>query len=237
MNMIDVKGTASLKVEPDFVRVNITLSIKDEESAVALNKSAEAYKELQEMLKSNDFSERLIKCEIRECTKAAYDENDRYVNVPDGFEASYRLYVEFDLDMQKLTSLIKLLVQNPNQPKVTFNYSIKDTQPLYDKLLENSVKDAARKADIMASASHTTVGNVIRLTYGVSRRHASYEYIPDIDIVHAVNCVRHVHGISSLVGESGGELNMKSMFESLELLLYPEPITLEDTVDATFEIK
>jgi len=149
-------------VEPDVatVRFGIVTQAKDAEEAREQNAQASA--EAMNAVRELDVPERKIKLESLRLTPAReYDrETRKYIEI--GFEVSRRLVVEVE-DLDQLPALIAHVVQKGANRLEGISYNLKDRESVRNDALREAVLNARKKAELMANALGSEVGEALRV--------------------------------------------------------------------------
>ncbi len=159
---ISVSGEGSVTAIPDIatVRFGIVSTAEDPEEARAGN--AEAAAAALNSVRDLGVAEQKIKLEsLRLRPAREYDrETRRYVEI--GFEISRRLVVELD-DLDRLPALIAQVVQKGANRLEGISYDLSDRESVRNEALREAVINARKKAELMAGALDTELGQVLRV--------------------------------------------------------------------------
>ena len=161
-NQIYVSGTATIKATPDIATIQIGVQTfhKDVEEAVAKNN--EDAEDIIAALRREGVAEK----DIQTSRFNIYPQRDYVNNRPDriiGFQVDNTVSATVrDLDTigQVLQAAIDAGANNING----LNFSVDDPIPLRDEARAEAIKDARRRADVMAEAAGIQVGKVISIT-------------------------------------------------------------------------
>jgi len=161
-NQIYVSGTATIKATPDIATVEIGVQTfhKDVEEAVAEN--SEKAEDIIAAIRQQGVAEK----DIQTSRFNIYPQRDYQNNRPDeiiGFQVDNMVSATVrDLDTvgKVLQAAIDAGANNING----LNFSVDDPIPLRDEARAEAIKDARRRADIMAEAAGIKVGKVISIT-------------------------------------------------------------------------
>lgn len=172
---ITVTGTASIKAKPDSTRFEFTLSGRKESCAAAFSEAEEKSAAAKEGVKAAGFSEDSLKT-ASFSVEPEY-ENGRdlktgtYINKLVGYRYSHTLFVEYKLDNNLTGALADALAASGAEPQsIRISFFAENKDELSDRLIENAVKDAARKAMVIAAASEAQLGEIIEIRYSSAEK-------------------------------------------------------------------
>ena len=215
--VINVTGRGNLKVSPDTIRlsieINFTLETYNEARELAINCLNNIKTELEKLdidpkeLKTLSFS-------IRPDYRSYKDEkDDSWKEKFIGYKSSHSLKLEFPINNVLLGKIIYMLNEISIVPKINIDYTIKDQEPIKNKLLAKAVEDSTNKAKIMATAAGVELGEVVNIDYSWK----------EIDIYNHYN-----NELSENIYECKG---------SLDVDFTPDDIDVTDTVTIRWRIK
>ena len=215
---VRVTGKGRLKLRPDMTRITITLEKTFREYDETLRKSSESTGQLRELisecgfkgsdLKTLDFS---IDTEYK-----SYTEHGEYKQRFAGYKFRHIMKIEFDSDNVLLGRILSALAGCGLHPEFRISYTVKDTEAAKSRLLGNAVKDAGKKAAVLAEAADVALMEILSVDY--SWGEIEFETCP-MDRLAA-----------------GGYL-ASSAVESCSLDIEPDDIDVSDTVTVIWEIQ
>lgn len=101
-----------------------------------------------------------------------YDEiNNKHHNKILGYELDHRLKIDLNIDNVIIAKLISLIGKYLKHAEINIGYTVKETRPYQLELIENAIKDAKEKANIICEASNCLLGTVKNIEYGVHEIH------------------------------------------------------------------
>jgi uncharacterized protein len=170
VNLITVEGKSSIKLVPEELFFTVNLSVKDSNYDKCADLAVEKLSNIKQLFIDNGIDEDLLKSNsysIREINK--YDPQTRK-QVFEGYEANIPLTVRTKRDYKK-NDLIFTLIKNNLESNFNLNFSLSEEQmeDVKEKLIALAVKDAKEKAQWIAKASETTLGNIKNIEYGEPR--------------------------------------------------------------------
>ena len=161
-NQIHVAGTATIKATPDIATVEIGVQTFDEDVEEAVAENNEKADDIIAAMRQQGVAEK----DIQTSRFNIYPQRDYQNNRPDkiiGFQVNNTVSATVrDLDTigKVLQATIDAGANNING----LNFSLDDPTSLRDEARAKAIKDARRRADIMAEAAGIQVGNVISIT-------------------------------------------------------------------------
>lgn len=170
-SVIKVHGTSSIAVAPTQIVINMNLeSIKDSYSEAIqdlitrVNSLTEKLDEIQ--IKKNERFTSLFN--IRDYT--IYDSYTRRDTIA-GYRAFQSLIITIDLDMKRLINILNEVTKDISTPNISIRFSIKskDKKKYIDNLIESAVKDAKKKAEIIAKTSGYKIIGIKEVNYGFNK--------------------------------------------------------------------
>jgi uncharacterized protein YggE len=173
MRTLSVRGSGHVSIKPDTIvfDFDIQQSHKQYDYCMKMHKErADAF--LKEILVAGFKKEEL------KTTRHEVETERNYVNgnyIFAGYKASSAYRLEFDLNQSKIDLLVKTLAKYGSSVLYTIKYTIKDKEAATNLLLDEAVKDARKKASIMANAANVKLGNILNINYNWSEIHFNSE--------------------------------------------------------------
>ncbi len=211
MRTLSVRGSGHVNIKPDTIVFEFEIIQSNREYDLCMkmhNERAEAL--LKETLESG-FNKDEIKT-----TRFEIDTEKKYVNgdyIFIGYKAisSYRL--SFEIEPNKINLLVKSLAKYGSGVLYTIKYTTKDKEAATNLLLDEAVKDARRKATIMANAAGVKLSKIISIVYNWSELYFNSEL------------------------KYSDSASRSSLLEEPAIPSTPEDIHLSDTVSVIWEIE
>ena len=167
---ITVTGTATIKAKPDSTRFEFTLSGRQESCAAAFSEAEEKSSNARKGVTAAGFSEDSLKT-ASFSVEPEY-ENGRdpktgvFINKLVGYKYSHTLFVEYKLDNNLTGALADALGASGAEPQsIRISFFAENKDQLSDRLVEEAVKDATRKAMVIAAASGAQLGEIMEISY------------------------------------------------------------------------
>ena len=168
MKTIRVTGKANLRVVPEQTKVNLTVRGFAMKYSEALEQSVRDMKVIKDTLESCGIDREALKTEdfyTSEKTKQVKDQygNTSYRHI--GYDVTHRFNFRFDNDNKLLGKVLYELSRLSINPRIDVTYVLKDSEKYKDELITLAVKDALRKAKVMASAGEVELGDIKNMDY------------------------------------------------------------------------
>lgn len=164
---IRVTGKGNLKVQPDQIRILISLEDTFALYEEAVRESAKQTEEVKVVLCEAGLEKKSVKT-LDFGVRPKYENyqyNDVWKKRLIGYTFSHEMKVEFDRDQELLGKVLEKLASCPRHPEFDIEYTIKDEEEAKSKLLEKAVKDSKRKAEILCGASDVRLGELVTIDY------------------------------------------------------------------------
>ena len=164
---IRVTGKGRLKVQPDQIRIRISLTDTFALYEEAVRESAKQTEEVKAVLCEAGLEKKSVKTldfGVRPKYES-YEQNDVWKKRLIGYTFSHEMKVEFDRDADLLGRVLEQLASCPRNPEFEIEYTVKDEEEAKSKLLEKAVQDSKRKAEILCSASGVELGDIVTIDY------------------------------------------------------------------------
>ncbi|MBQ3663099.1 MAG: SIMPL domain-containing protein [Clostridia bacterium] len=214
MKTIRITGKGNLKVRPDTTRIIITLEKVCREYGDALRNSSENTESLRDLLKRLGFERTDLKTlNFHVDTEYEnYRENDVYKQRMVGYRYRHVMKVEFPSDNERLGRILYALASSPVNPEFRISYVVSDPEAKKNELLENAVRDARIKAEVLTRAAGVTLKDIWSIDYSWG----------EVDFE-----VRPMEELRMAKFDGGGSFDMD---------IEPDDIDMSDTVTVTWEI-
>lgn len=165
---IRVTGTGNVTIKPDIAIINLhfdnilptyELALKSSADDVSVVKDAIAEAGVdRDSLKTTSF-------DIDTHYHSVKDERGNYKSVFDGYKYSQSLRFQFNVDNKLLGSILFQLSKLNINVEFNLRYGIKDTESAKNLLISNAIKDAMKKASIIAKAANVELDEIIDINY------------------------------------------------------------------------
>lgn len=170
MGTIKVMGQGDMKFIPDVTRVTVEVDALHSTYQEAFDAGA---------LNTNHIKDILAECGLdRELAKTSrFDVSKHHVNkkvdkgewqwVVKGYKIKQTFVIELEMDCPQLTSLLDQIGREMAGVEIELGFAVSDTEAARLKVIAAAVKDAQRKAEVMAGALGKKLGEVSSINFGV----------------------------------------------------------------------
>lgn len=166
-----VTGMGIVSLKPDMTRINITITGTFKEYAETLQRSSDDTRALREALEPIGFTSDMLKTiafNVDPRYEGYNDKNGNYRQRFVGYEFRHMLKLEFMSDNDRLGKVLYALAHSSVTPEFSISYTVKDKEAAKQTLIANAVKDAIRKAEVLAEAAEVNLGFITNIDYSVS---------------------------------------------------------------------
>ena len=215
---IRVTGKGLLKLRPDLTRLTLTLQGTDPDYGETLRQSAEKTETLRSVLEALGFAREALKTaqfNVDTVYEGYQDEKGVYRNRFTGYQFQHVLKVEFPSDNELLGRMLYALAHSDAAPEFRIGYTLSDPESAKNALLEQAVRDARAKAEVLTAAAGQRLGALLHIDYAFGA--------PDFEVRPMRKMAAACNGI-----EESAQYDM-----SIE----PEDVSVSDTVTVLWEIK
>lgn len=168
MKTITVKGTGYVSASPDVIELRLSLDSRRPEYQAAIELENSRIVGLTDAIVSVGFEKRRLvtsSFNINTDYESRRNSDGEYVSVFLGYRVSHDLKLEFDLDMAKLSKTLGAIARCGAEPKLTIRFKVKDRAAVAEALLRSAAENARAKAEILASASGVSLGEIVSIGY------------------------------------------------------------------------
>ena len=163
-----VKGKGFASAPPDAIAITMNLENTKDTYELAMKSAAVALEQLRETLAPLGFPKKEIKSS-HFSIDSAYEykndyrgENKRYFV---GYVYRNDLRITFENDTERLGRILFALAGCPAKPEFSVRFFLKDKSAVEAALLEDAVRDAKKKAQILAAAGGVMLGRILAIDY------------------------------------------------------------------------
>ncbi len=214
--IIRVTGTGLLKLRPDLCRITLNLGGTEADYSAALERASGDSAALGEAVTALGFRREDLKT-LDFAVDAEYesvqDEHGRWKQEFKGYRFRQSLKLEFPVDNVLLGRTLAALAAAPVDPEFHLSYGLLDPETAKASLIEAAVKDARRKAEILAGAAGVKLGALLRMDYSLAE--------PRLETAPMAK---------AMLARSNGAA------DSFAMDIHPEDIRAEDTVTLVWEL-
>ena len=156
--IIKIKTSATLEIDPDYMKIEIILTSLNKEKEIAINNVVKNYNSIcqyfNDKKKDNNFE--TISYEIKDKYNNVSYQNPKTKivenqNIFQGYLVKQIISIEFPIDILFATSLIANLSKK-YEIYVNIRYYLKDVKQFQDKVITKAIENAKEKALVIASS-------------------------------------------------------------------------------------
>lgn len=170
--VLTVTGTGHITVAPDMAILSLTLEKMNRKYEVMIAQVDKAVDSLREELERIGISGAELKT-------TGFDVDTRYADDIDcdkkhiflGYSGRHELSLAIPMDNELLGKCITVLSHTEGKPEINISFSVKDKDALKNLVIEDAVRNAKLKADILSKAAGVKLGNIIKIEYSWGEPH------------------------------------------------------------------
>ena len=171
MGIIKVLGQGNVKFAPDVTRVSVEIEARHKTHQAAFDAGVKNTNHIKDILAEHGLDRELAKTTRFDVSKHEVNkkiEKGQWEWVVIGYDIKQSFIIELEMGCPQLTSLLQQIGREINGAEIELGFSVKDAESAKLKVIEAAVKDAQRKAEVMAAAFGKKLGEVSSVTYGDS---------------------------------------------------------------------
>lgn len=217
---ITVTGTGKMAVQPDHMRIELTLEGTEQEYGAALEASSKRTGELQLLFAQQGLQKEELKTtgfHIDTCYEDV-QVNGEWKNQFKGYRYYHRMKAEFPVDNTLLGRLLGALGESGVKAEISLQYYVADQEKVKAELLKKAVACSKEKAELICSAAGVTLGDVLKLEYSW----AGHELA--------------AYGMRTMIASGTGISAYRNKAAACDLNVQPDDILIEDSVVVTWGI-
>ncbi len=166
---IVVKITGRASAKPDQVVISMTVQATDTEYPRAVELGARQSEAVKASLLPLGFGKEDVKT-------TNYNVSTRYESEQDergvfrqrfaGYDCVHSLSLEFPMDSARLSAVVCALAESEAAPQFHIRFTVKDSDAVIERVLQDAAERAAEKAEILCAASGVRRGALVGIEYG-----------------------------------------------------------------------
>ena len=184
---ISVTGSATVTCPAEITVVNTVVNGKEETFKDAIIKMAETTGQLKDAIEVAGLPRSSLKTSslnVRQAyrkRKIGQDRygNDKFEDIPDGFEYSQNVSFEFENDNEILSKAVSNIVDKGITPKIWFGFKTRDQNAFKIRALSEATKNARSEAEAIVSALGAKLGRIVSINHD---KRFDFEYNDDSEI-------------------------------------------------------
>ena len=171
MGTIKVLGQGEGKFTPDVTRVTVEIDALHTTYQEAFEAGAKNTNHLKDILAEQGLERELAKTSRFDVSMHRVHkkvERGEWQWVVKGYKINQRFTIELEMGCPQLTALLDQIGRELVGVEIELGFAVSDTDSARLKVIEAAVKDAQRKAEVMATALGKKLGEVSTIHYGVA---------------------------------------------------------------------
>lgn len=192
--IIKIKTSATLEIDPDYMKIEIILTSLNKEKEIAINNVVKNYNSIcqyfNDKKKDNNFE--TISYEIKDkYNTVSYQNPETKIienkNVFQGYLVKQIVSIEFPIDILFATSLIANLSKK-DEIYVNIRYYLKDVKQFQDKVITKAIENAKEKALVIASSflKNDIQCQILDYTYNSYDNYSRTAFINNAKVVNTI---------------------------------------------------
>jgi uncharacterized protein YggE len=161
--LMSVKGTAKVTGAPDWVVIILNIESESYNYEECTRILAERTEQLKRELLSVGIEQKSLKT-FHFDINTSFDWVDGK-RIFRGYKASHKLKVEFPFDKNYMNKVMQRLGQTKSHASFRIAFTIAEPEYLREQALAEAVKNATRKAELLAEAAGVRLGDIVRIDY------------------------------------------------------------------------
>ena len=165
---ITVKGTGAVKVAPDCVVLSMDLKTQDMDYGKAMDLAAKRIDHLKSAVVNAGFADDDLKTtsfNVETDYVSRKNWQDEYERVFNGYAVSQSLKLSFDFDTKVLAKALTVVASCEAHPELSIHFTVKHPEEVSEALLRDASENAFKKAQLLCSASHVKLGQLVKIDY------------------------------------------------------------------------
>jgi uncharacterized protein YggE len=173
-----VQGHGRIATAPDVVVLSLAITSEDRDyskTIEGLNTRLEALR--RSVTEAEEDTKALRTTSFTVSIKNDYVK-DRYLFR--GFCGDHQLELRLAFDQSRLARVFSAISASQAKPRLSIAFTVSDPEAIRHRVLENAVKNAHRRAEVIAAASGQKLGAIVAIDHGYSEiRVSSDQYLLD----------------------------------------------------------
>lgn len=164
---LTISGKSTTEVIPDITVINLSLNAVNVDYAKSMDLLQEKSKNIKNFLKREGIKKSYITSENFNINKSYSYENREQVFK--GYNATLNIRLEFLNDNKLANKIINAIGESNSEADVNVIFKLSQdlTDKVNDQLIKGAIKDARKKAEIIAKATNNSLGQITKINYGV----------------------------------------------------------------------
>lgn len=170
MKTLNVTGNAKINVKPTITRLSIKLTSICELFDEVVAKSAEDTGKMKDIVESLGFKRsdlKTVSFDVEAKYNYVYDDKGNNKEEFKGYEYIHYVSIEFPIDNKILGDLLYAFSKSGIEPRFKIGYTVEEEEKekYRDILIKESIKNAKKRAKILAKAFGLELNKIYRIDY------------------------------------------------------------------------
>ncbi|MCK4539407.1 MAG: SIMPL domain-containing protein, partial [Candidatus Krumholzibacteria bacterium] len=177
---IVVKGTGTVSQAPDVFGIRFDVQGHEMEYADSLVSLNTRVEELRQAIETAGLSRDSLKTTSFDISRDTVYNRKTEKHDFNGYIATHNLKIEFPRNMDKSNKLLGAIVEKVSSADFSIYFTVSDPKALKDRLVQEAVQNARKKAGLMVDAAGVKLGKILNINYSWSEVHFHREMVSEL---------------------------------------------------------
>ncbi len=168
---ISVQGHGEVNVKPDVANISFSLSQTNLDFKKAVDELNTKVNSLSKGLRKVGVSKNDIHSSNYNITKEYKHNYKTGEKTFLGFKVSHRITLQIASDTKSVNKVFEAIIKSLSDVELNLSFGIKNPEDSKDLMIANAIKDAKKKAEVMAEASELELGEILSINYHTAPVH------------------------------------------------------------------
>ena len=168
---ISVQGYGEVSVKPDVANINFNLSETNLDFKIAVDELNTKVNSLSKALRKVGVSKSDIHSSNYNVTKEYQRNYKTGEKTFLGFKVSHSITIQIDSKTNYVNKVFGAIINSLSDVELNLSFGIKNPEQSKDLMITNAIKDAKKKAEVMAEASELELGEILSINYNTAPVH------------------------------------------------------------------
>jgi uncharacterized protein YggE len=190
--IIRVQGHGRIESPPDVVVLTFTLSTEDVQYARAIDALNEKTVALRNAVVTAGWEAKMLKTASYAVSINTDYDREEGKHVFRGYGGTHRMALRFPLDLTRLGKVLSAVSASSARAEIEMVFTCSDPEAIRQRVLEDAVRNARKRAEVIASAAGQKLGAILAMEYGyvdvrvssepMALQEASMECAPELSL-------------------------------------------------------
>lgn len=166
---ITVRGSANVKVKPDYVNILVSIETSDKVYDAAMSEASSRLETLKAALKSVKVDPEDVRTTDFKVDTEWDWTKDRAGNRKDhvfkGYKIAQDLKFGFDLDRKHMAAILSAIAKSGVDPEFRVRFTVKDTSSVKEELFAKASENARKIAEGLCRGVGRKLGDIVNINY------------------------------------------------------------------------